>query len=169
MQGPVGDLLRNYVFEYHSFQISCDLFLQIFMNKLGKKESSISTPSPRKSFGDSFFRSSTFTNWTLQKSTTKSISQKKKRLRSFSHKKKSSYRAIYQRKKSVESETWKKSTKLFDKIDSRMQSFSIFTEKSQSFTAEQYKKNDFKFKYANYNELLKIRQKHLALCSRANK
>ena len=164
LQGPVGDLLRNYVFQYHSFQISCDLFLQLFMNKLERKDSTVSTPSPRKSFGDSFFRSSTFSNWTSQKSVAKSTSQTKKRLRSFSPKKKSSYRAIYQRKKSVESETWKKSTKLFDKIDTRMQSFSIFTEKSQTFTTEQYKKNDFKFKYANYNELLKIRQKHLALC-----
>ena len=170
MQEPVGEILRNYVFENHSFQISCDLFIQLFINKIEKRDSVVSTPSPRKSLVDSFFRSSTFSNWPSQKSTTIE-SPKKKRLRSYSlrKKRKTSYKAIYQRKKSVESETWKRSTKLFNKIDTRMQSFSIFSEKSQTFSNDNYKTNDYQLKYSNFNELLKIRQKHLEICNKYHK
>lgn len=156
------------MFKYHSFQLSCDLFLQLFLNKNKGKNSDVSTPSPVNSIGNSFFRSSTFSNWTSQKSTTRT-STSKKRLRSFSPKKINSYKAIYHRKKSVESETWKKSSKLFDKIDNRMQSFSIFSEKSQRFSPEKYSRNDFKNKYANCSELIRIRQKHLELSNRGKK
>ena len=168
MQEPVGDLLRSYVFEYRSFKITCDLFIQLFINKIEKIDSIASTPSVRKTFGDNFSRSNTFTNWPSQTSTI-SKSPKKERLRSFSPKKKNSYKDIYQRKKSVESETWKKSTRLFDRIDSRMQTFSMYSEKSQSFANDTFKANDFKFKYANCNELLKIRQKHLEICNKYHK
>jgi len=91
---------------------------------------------------------------------------KKKRLRSYSPKKKRGYGEMYQRKKSVESETWKKSTQLFDKIDNRMQTYSIFSEKSQSFKIEKPLNRDYRFKYSNFNELIKIRQRHLELSNK---
>ena len=169
LQDPIGELLRNYVFEYRSFKISCDLFLQLYSNKLERKSSQVSTPSPRKSIGDSFFRSSNSSFWASKSSTLRSTEQKKKRLRSFSPKKLNSYKKLYQRKKSVESETWKRSSKLFDKIDNRMQTFSVFSERSQSFNIEKSNNRDYKFKYANFNDLLKIRQKHLELCNKFNK
>ncbi|OMJ70519.1 hypothetical protein SteCoe_31493 [Stentor coeruleus] len=169
LQDPISELLRNYVFESHSFRISCDQFLQLYMNKLERKDSFTSTPSRRKSLADSFFRSSTSSFWPSRSTTMHESPKKSKRLRSFSPKKLNSYKELYQRKKSVESETWKKSTKLFDKIDSRMQTFNMFTEKSANFSIDKSTNRDYKFKYSNFNELVKIRQKHLALCNKYQK
>ncbi|OMJ75751.1 hypothetical protein SteCoe_25056 [Stentor coeruleus] len=169
LQDPVSELLRNYVFESHSFRISCDQFFQLYMNKLEIKDSFASTPLRRKSLVDSFFRSSTSSFWPSRSTTIHEIQKKPKRLRSFSPKKLNSYKELYQRKKSVESETWKKSTKLFDKIDNKVQNFNIFTEKNANFSIDKSSNRDYKFKYSNINELVKIRQKHLALCNKYQK
>lgn len=130
-----------------------------------RKNSFGSVYSPTKSMADSFFRTES-SMWLSRGNTMRSVSSKKKRLRSFSPKKKTSYKEMYQRKKSVESETWKRSTKLFDKIDSKLQSYSIFSEKSQSFAIEKPLNRDYRFKYSNFNELIKIRQRHLELSNK---
>ena len=95
-------------------------------------------------------------------------STKKKRLRSFSPKKLKSYKDLYHRKKSVEHETLQRSKKLFEKIDEHMQTFSVFSTKS--VPAKEIKiSHDFRSRYQNFNELLKIRQKHLELCNKYQK
>ena len=106
--------------------------------------------------------------WLSKSNTIRSVSSKR-RLRSFSPKKRNSYKELYQRKKSVESETWKRSTKLFDRIESKLQTYSVFSEKSQSFAIEKPMNRDYRFKYSNFNELVKIRQKHLELCNKYKK
>lgn len=172
LQTPIGTILRSYVFDYHSFQLSRQQFRKLLNGSLERKNSFNSSFSPQKSLAESFLRSES-SMWLTRGNSIRSVSSKKKRLKSYSPKKRRTYQELYHRKKSVESETWKRSSKLFDKIDSKMQSFSVFTEKSmvmeKSAQIEKPVHSDYKMKYSNFNELVKIRQKHLALCNKYKK
>ena len=152
------------MFENHSFDLPNGHFLKLLSNSIERKKSICSVYSPAKSVTESFLRTES-SIWLSKSNTIRSVSGKR-RLRSFSPKKKKSYKELYQRKKSVESETWKRSTKLFDRIDSKLQTYSSFSEKSQSFASEKSLSRDYKFNYSNVNELVKIRQKHLELCNK---
>lgn len=176
MKNEVSEILKNYVFEFRSFKMPCDLFLEYFKSKPISKRTRPepkrvvcalnSTASTRKSLdmsSDSLYRTTS-----LYKSTALSSvysTETPSARRSLSAKKIRTYSELYERKKDNQRFTFRRSSRIFDKIEEKLESNRFFAPKQSIIDNSITVHKSFASKYANAETLMEIRRQHLKYSS----
>ncbi|CAG9315203.1 unnamed protein product [Blepharisma stoltei] len=173
LQDKVAEILKNFVFEFRSFRMPCDLFMEYYKpasnsrKKTPRKVSCTlnSLNSTRKSLdssSDNLFRTTSIYKTSIM-SSNDSVGARRS---SLSPKKIRTYTELYEKKKENEKQTFQRSSLLFDKIDQKLNKNRFFSQGSfiENNSVIIHHKS-FATKFANVEALMEIRRQHLRYSS----